>query len=127
MSTAHAGEKRSEPQAPLHVVPELGADEQDMFETGPFSLLTEATKGHLPVLIALRNNHKLVARVKAFDRHFNMVLENVHDMWFETVKTKGADDAVERVNRRRERFVPKMFLRGDGVIIVTLAPSAEPS
>ena len=29
------------------------------------------------VLINVRNNHKLLARVKAFDRHCNMVLENV--------------------------------------------------
>ena len=35
------------------------------------------------VLINCRNNKKLLARVKAFDRHCNMVLENVKEMWTE--------------------------------------------
>jgi small nuclear ribonucleoprotein (snRNP)-like protein len=39
------------------------------------------------VLINCRNNHKLLARVKAFDRHCNMVLENVKEMWTETPKS----------------------------------------
>lgn len=35
------------------------------------------------VLINCRNNHKLLGRVKAFDRHCNMILENVTEMWTE--------------------------------------------
>ncbi len=35
------------------------------------------------MLINCRNNHKLLGRVKAFDRHCNMVLENVKEMWTE--------------------------------------------
>ena len=35
------------------------------------------------VLINCRNNKKLLGRVKAFDRHCNMVLENVKEMWTE--------------------------------------------
>jgi small nuclear ribonucleoprotein (snRNP)-like protein len=35
------------------------------------------------VLINCRNNHKLLARVKAFDRHCNLLLENVKEMWTE--------------------------------------------
>jgi small nuclear ribonucleoprotein (snRNP)-like protein len=35
------------------------------------------------VLINCRNNHKLLGRVKAFDRHCNMILENVKEMWTE--------------------------------------------
>ena len=37
----------------------------------------------LQVLINCRNNRKLLGRVKAFDRHCNMVLENVKEMWTE--------------------------------------------
>ena len=35
------------------------------------------------VLISCRNNRKLMGRVKAFDRHCNMILENVKEMWSE--------------------------------------------
>ena len=37
----------------------------------------------MQVLINCRNNKKLLGRVKAFDRHCNMVLENVREMWTE--------------------------------------------
>lgn len=37
----------------------------------------------LQVLINCRNNRKLLGRVKAFDRHCNMVLENVKEFWTE--------------------------------------------
>ncbi|CAK9092250.1 Probable small nuclear ribonucleoprotein Sm D2 (Sm-D2) (snRNP core protein D2) [Durusdinium trenchii] len=56
------------------------------------------------VLINCRNNRKILARVKAFDRHSNMVLENVREMWTE------------------DRFISKMFLRGDSVILVLRNP-----
>lgn len=44
----------------------------------------ELTRGFVgQVLINCRNNKKLLGRVKAFDRHCNMVLENVKEMWTE--------------------------------------------
>jgi small nuclear ribonucleoprotein D2 len=41
----------------------------------------------LQVLINCRNNKKLLGRVKAFDRHCNMVLENVKEMWTEVPRS----------------------------------------
>ena len=38
---------------------------------------------YVQVLINCRNNRKLLGRVKAFDRHCNMILENVKEMWTE--------------------------------------------
>lgn len=75
-----------------------------------------ATRTHTQVLISCRNNHKLLARVKAFDRHCNMVLENVKEMWTEK---QGKGTNAKTVNR--DRFVSKMFLRGDGVVLVLLS------
>lgn len=51
--------------------------------SGPLSLLSACLSGHSPVLINCRNNRKLLGRIKAFDRHCNMILENVHEMWTE--------------------------------------------
>lgn len=39
---------------------------------GPFQLLFEAVRTNSQVLINSRNNHKLLARVKAYDRHMNL-------------------------------------------------------
>ena len=71
---------------------------------GPLSLLQTATRTHTQVLISCRNNRKLLARVKAFDRHCNMVLENVKEMW--TEKPKG--NKGKGVNK--DRFVSKMYV-----------------
>lgn len=83
--------------------------------TGPLSILMTATRTHNQVLISCRNNRKLLARVKAFDRHCNMVLENVKEMWTENAGKKGG----KPVNK--DRFISKMFLRGDSVILVLLS------
>lgn len=73
-----------------------------------------ATRTHTQILISCRNNRKLLARVKAFDRHCNMVLENVKEMW--TEKSKAGARGVNK-----DRFISKMFLRGDSVILVLLS------
>jgi small nuclear ribonucleoprotein D2 len=94
--------------------------EGDEFATGPLSVLTQSVKTNSQVLINCRNNRKLLARVKAFDRHCNMVLENVKEIWTEVPKTgKGAKKAAP-VNK--DRFISKMFLRGDSVILVLRNP-----
>jgi len=49
---------------------------------GPLSVLQQAVRNQSQILISLRNNKKLLARVKAFDRHANMVLENVKEVRF---------------------------------------------
>ena len=96
---------------------EGGAEEE--FATGPLSLLLHSMRTNSQVLINVRNNHKLLARVKAFDRHCNMVLENVKEMWTETPKG-GVAKKAKPVNK--DRFISKMFLRGDSVIIVLRNP-----
>lgn len=59
------------------------------------------------MLISVRNNRKLLARVKAFDRHCNMVLENVKEMWTETPRTAGGKKG-RPVNK--DRFISKMWV-----------------
>lgn len=47
--------------------------EEHEISQGPLSVLQQAVRNHAQVLISLRNDKKLLARVKAFDRHSNMV------------------------------------------------------
>lgn len=84
------------------------------FLHGPLRVLAQAVQNSDSVLISLRNGHKLVAKVKAFDKHCNMVLENVKEFWYEDAKTTS--NSATKV--LRERFVSKMFLRGDSVVVV---------
>ena len=69
-----------------------------------------------PVNIILK-----LARIKAFDRHCNMVLENVKEMWTEQPKTGKGVKSARPVNR--DRYISKMFLRGDSVILVLKNPN----
>lgn len=82
------------------------------------SLLQSAINNNTPVVISCRNNHKLVGKVKAFDRHCNLILENVKELWTENI-TNGKGKKVKSLSK--ERFVSKMFLRGDSVVIILKA------
>jgi small nuclear ribonucleoprotein D2 len=88
--------------------------------SGPFDVLRHALESNAQVLINCRNNTKLLARVKAFDRHCNMVLENVKELWTERAKKGKGKKKAKPVNK--DRFISKMFLRGDSVILVLKNP-----
>ena len=100
---------------------ELKQREEEEFKTGPLSVLMSSVKNNTQVLINCRNNRKLLGRVKAFDRHCNMVLENVKEMWYEIPKT-GKGKKAKPINK--DRYIAKMFLRGDSVILVLKNPLA---
>ena len=140
-------------------VDELEKKEEELFRTGPLSVLTTSVKTNSQVLINCRNNRKLLGRVKAFDRHCNMILENVKEFWTEVrwswrrrayhadcacvhrpsalvsglvltlhmvvwslqiPKTGRGSKGSKPVNK--DRFITKMFLRGDSVILVLRNP-----
>merc|ERR1712066_238182 len=97
---------------------EAKPEEKDNFDVGPLSVLQKCVKDNSQVLINCRNNRKILARVKAFDRHSNMVLENVREMWTEV--PHGGKKKAKPVNK--DRFISKLFLRGDSVILVLRNP-----
>merc|ERR1712241_509455 len=84
--------------------------EEEEFQTGPLSVLTQSVKNNTQVLINCRNNRRLLGRVKAFDRHCNMVLVDAKEMWTENPKTGKGKKKSKPVNK--DRFISKMFLRG---------------
>lgn len=97
---------------------ELQKLEEFEFAHGPMSLIKSAVDDDTPIVISCRNNHKLIGKVRAFDRHCNLILENVKELWTEPIKNaKGK--TIKSV--LKERFVAKLFLRGDSVVIVLKA------
>ena len=63
-----------------------------------------------------------IGRVKAFDRHLNMVLEDVKEMWSEIPHAGKGQKKSKPVTK--DRYINKMFLRGDSVILVLKNPRA---
>merc|ERR1712178_33524 len=90
---------------------EIETNEGKNFRSGPLSVLTISVKTNSQILICCRNNRKLLANVKAFDRHMNMILENVKEMWSEFSNNGNSKSTIRPLNK--DRFFSKMFLRGD--------------
>ena len=87
---------------------------------GPLLLLKEAVSSGSQILVYCRNNRKIFGRIRAFDRHFNMLLEAVREVWSEKRKGKGKNSL-----KMKERFIGKMLLRGDSVIVVVRNPKEK--
>ena len=103
----HAHCRSSSAAQPSSVLLKEQDNEQEQLSKGPFSLLMRSMKNNTQVLINLRNNHKLLGRVRAFDRHCNMVLEQVKEVWTETPPGGKKSRPIPR-----DRVISKMFLRG---------------
>ena len=93
--------------------------EEEALLDGPMNLLVRAVKENTQVLINCRNNRKILARVRAFDRHMNMVLEDAREMWTEMPRGGKGKKATPA---NKERYISKMLLRGDSVIVVLTNP-----
>ena len=91
-------------------------------EHGPLSVLVSAIKTNSQVLINCRNNRKLLGRVKAFDRHLNLLLENVKEVWTDRNSQKESKTPPSN----KDRFISKLFLRGDSIILVLKNPKWVP-
>ena len=94
-------------------------EEEKMINEGPLSLLKDAVRTNSQILIYCRNNRKLLGRIRAFDRHMNIILEAVCEIWSEIMKGKNKQHKL----RNRERFISKMFLRGDSIILIVKNPN----
>lgn len=92
------------------------APSPDKFDVGPLSLLTNVVRDNAQVIISCRNNRKLLGRVRAFDRHCNLVMESVREIWPETTKKGKA-----AVNK--DRYISKLFVRGDSVVMILRNPA----
>jgi len=87
--------------------------DDEKYSEGPLSLLKESVKTNNQILVYCRNNRKLLGKIRAFDRHMNMILETVTEIWTEMIKGKNKTKKLQN----RTRTIPKLFLRGDSVIL----------
>jgi hypothetical protein len=72
MSSAAVGAGAPVSSKPAGAEVDKAADEHAALGSGPLSILMRSVKNNTQVLINLRNNHKVIGRVRAFDRHCNM-------------------------------------------------------
>ncbi|KRZ92101.1 putative GPI-anchor transamidase [Trichinella sp. T8] len=68
------------------------------------------------IFVKLRSNRELRGRLHAYDQHLNMVLGDVEEI--ETI-VEIDDETYEEVYTKNTRTFPMLFIRGDGVILVS--------
>jgi len=82
---------------------------------GPFSLLKTITYSNSKIIVSSNDNHKFYGYLKGFDRHSNLFLEDVTEIWKEEIKVKNRKT---KKTILKEKFIPKMFFRGDSIIMI---------
>lgn len=75
---------------------------------GPFSLLQSAMETSRQVFVSCRGQKSLVGKVRAFDKHFNLLLTNVTELT-QSPTAEGGTSA---------RPLDNILLRGDSVIYI---------
>jgi len=68
------------------------------------------------VLVKMRNDRTVQGRLHAYDQHLNMILGDVE----EVITTMELDEETfEQIYKQTKRHIPMLFVRGDGVILVS--------
>lgn len=68
------------------------------------------------IYVKMKNDREITGRLHAYDQHLNMVLGEVE----ETITTVEIDEETyEEVYKTTKRSIPMLFVRGDGVILVS--------
>ena len=80
---------------------------------GPMAPIVTAVYEKQPIIVSLRSNRKLHGYIKAVDRHWNMILEQVIEITPQKISKAG-----ETQSEPRTRKINRLFLRGDNVICV---------
>lgn len=75
------------------------------------------------VMVDLKNGHQYIGKLKAFDIHINMVLEEAEEHVLEEVdkEIEGKQVRVRTGNKVLRRKLGVVFIRGD--TIITISPA----
>ncbi|AFM99254.1 Sm-like ribonucleoprotein subunit D2 [Encephalitozoon hellem ATCC 50504] len=90
-------------------------EKEAMEMKGPLSLVHRAMVKMMPVLVSLRNNRKVVGKVIAYDRHYNLLMEDAKELGTMRGKNRGKK---KRQGCGFSRRLGNVFIRGDTVILV---------
>jgi small nuclear ribonucleoprotein D2 len=76
-------------------------------EHGPFSVLQTAMTANQKVIVKCRFDKLLIGYVRAFDKHFNMLLSEVNEVCVNDSESQA-----------QQRGIGSVVLRGDSVVYV---------
>ncbi|GAU98811.1 hypothetical protein RvY_09904 [Ramazzottius varieornatus] len=68
------------------------------------------------IYVKMRHDRELTGTLFAYDQHLNMILGDVH----ETITVTEVDsETYEEMYKETKRTIPMLFVRGDGVILIS--------
>ncbi|XP_074602580.1 U6 snRNA-associated Sm-like protein LSm3 [Brevipalpus obovatus] len=68
------------------------------------------------IYVKMRNGRELKGHLHAYDQHLNMVLSEVEEI---ITNVEIDEETYEEVYKITKRNLPMLFVRGDGVILVS--------
>ncbi|KAL6769092.1 SMP8 [Auxenochlorella protothecoides x Auxenochlorella symbiontica] len=68
------------------------------------------------VYVKLKGDRELRGKLHAYDQHLNMILGDVEEV---VTSVDIDEETFEEIVRTNKRMLPYLFLRGDGVILVS--------
>lgn len=68
------------------------------------------------IYVKMRNDRELRGRLHSYDQHLNMVLGDVEEI---VTSVEIDEETYEEVYKPSKRHIPMLFVRGDGVILVS--------
>mmetsp|Transcript_9829 Transcript_9829/g.13344 ORF Transcript_9829/g.13344 Transcript_9829/m.13344 type:complete len:99 (+) Transcript_9829:237-533(+) len=90
------------------------AQEEDTTVKEPLDLIRLSLDER--IYVKLRGDRELRGKLHAYDQHLNMILGDVE----ETITSVDVDDETyEEIIKTQKRSVQFLFVRGDGVILVS--------
>ncbi|OAF69506.1 putative U6 snRNA-associated Sm-like protein LSm3 [Intoshia linei] len=81
----------------------------------PLDLIKYSINGY--ILVKMRNNRIVKGKMNSFDQHLNMILSEVEE---ETYKVHIDDETYDEVYEKVKRKIPLLFIRGDGIILISV-------
>merc|ERR1712146_205404 len=88
---------------------------EEIKHKGPFMLLSKITKLNSKIIISSNDNHKFYGYIRSFDKHCNLMLEDVTEIWKEETSNQKS---LKKKVIIKEKFIPKLFFRGDAIVLL---------
>lgn len=79
----------------------------------PFDYISGCVRNDKSVMIILRNNKRMIGKIINYDKHLNLLLENVNEIKF-------VGENFSELIKIKSKFISKVFLRGDNIVLILI-------
>ncbi|KAI8109430.1 hypothetical protein M9434_000712 [Picochlorum sp. BPE23] len=104
----------AEQQGNLPSAADALGQEDDVTVKEPLDLVRLSLDEH--VFVKMKGDRELRGKLHAYDQHLNIILGDVEET---VTKTEIDEETFEEIIQTKKRMLPFLFVRGDGVILIS--------